>query len=553
MSTPVHRTPTRPSVATLTSVKQRREGSRTGSPSANSAEHAFLRFQSSVGNRAATAAVQRARSTTAEQAAEPAGTTTEQAAEPVGTTTEQAAGGGGAADGAPQRKSYRDRINALLDRFKKNLEPADNAVKGGQTPTNAALTHQAGATADGALKNDAAISGTSAAGWNLLTEATGVVVSGMDAYKNWKDTKQNESGAKHHTAKRKAKVKATDAGVGAVSSGSYGAAIAKEATKVQGAANAATAAEASGALSAVTGVAKGVRALIRVGGAAKKYKELQSLGDAKKVNADLLVRLDQEAHMAVFRANTAQAEMYARLDAAAAHPHEGWQEGVEEAYARFEREYRSIKPADEAYKRAQKEAADLSEVRKYAMTKQKFKMGKETMGGVVGEPAKAAAGVLTLVTATGAMASNPAGWILAAIGAGFVLGTTSYKAGRAATKRYNEKRHPDRYTLEGETPDNAAPRTESLSHALKFWKKVSKGERQAMARKIYGLAAGPDVPGSGSTTPELRQSARQLLIALKAGPDQHNLNTVEEWELTLNDPAKRDAWIAEIAEQLASG
>lgn len=81
---------------------------------------------------------------------------------------------------------------------------------------------------------------------------------------------------------------------------------------------------------------------------------------------------------------------------------------------------------------------------------------------------------------------------------------------------------------------------------------MSKGERQAMARKIYGLAAGPDVPGSGSTTPELRQSARELLIALKAGPAQHKLDA-EAWELTLNDPAKRDGWVKEIAEQLASG
>ncbi|MGC9499730.1 hypothetical protein [Streptomyces sp. WG7] len=541
MSTPVHRTPTRPSVATLTSVQQRREGSRAGSPSGNSAEHALLRLQSSAGNRAATAAVQRARSAT-----------TEQAAGSTGTTTEQTPGGGGAADGARQTKSYRERIQALLDRFKKNLEPADNAVKGGQTPTNAALTHQAGATADGALAHNAASSGTSAAGWNLLTEASGVVVNTMDTYKNVKSAKENETGAKHHTANRKAKVKGTDAGIGAVSSGSYSAAIAKEATKLQGAANAATAAEASGALSAVTGLAKGARAAVRVKGAASKYKELKNLGDAEEVNADLLTRMDREVRLAKFRTDEARAEVYARLDAAEAHPHEGWQTGVDAAFANFEKELRKIRPAEEKYNRAVKETADLHQAQEYAKKKQLYKMGKETMGGVVGEPAKAAAGVLTLVTATGAMASNPAGWILAAIGAGFVLGTTGYKAGRAANKRYKEKRHPDRYTLEGETAEDAAPRTESLSHALKFWKKVSKGKRQAMARRIYGLAAGPDVPGSGSTTPELRQSARDLLIALKAGPTQHNLN-LKDWSDTLNDPTKKDGWIAEIAEQLASG
>lgn len=543
MSTPVHRTPARPSVATLASARQRREGSgsRGASPSGSSAEHAFLRFQSSVGNRAATAAVQRVRSASGERAAEGAGT-----------VREEATGGGGGADGARQRKSYRDRIAALLDRFKKNLEPTDNAVKGGQTPTNAALTHQAAATADGALKNDSAISGTSAGGWNLLTEATGVVVSGMDAYKSMKDSRRNEDGAEHHTANRRARTKGTDAAVGAVSSGSYGAAIAKEATKVQGVANAATAAEASGALSAVTGLAKGARALVRVGGAASKYKNLKDLGDANVVNAELLARLDREVHGAVNRAEVARAEVYARLDAAEAYPHEGWQQGVDAAFATFEREFRGIRPAEEAYRRAVKDTADLSRVQKYAMKKQAAKIGKETFGGVMGEPVKAAAGVMTLVTATGALASNPAGWILAAVGAGLVLGTTGYKAGRAATKRYEEVRHPERWAPEGEAPAEAAPRTDSLKHALKFWKKVSKGERQAMARKIYGLAAGPDVPGSGNTTPELRQSARELLIALKAGPTQHKLDA-EAWELTLNDPAKRDGWVKEIAEQLASG
>ncbi|MGZ3099388.1 hypothetical protein [Streptomyces sp. H72] len=532
MSTPVHRTSARPSTAVLASARQRRGRDRAGGASATSAEHALLEFQAGAGNRAATAAVQRARGTAKGKGKAPEG--------------------GEAPASAGAKKDYRGRIAALLDRFKKNLEPTDNIVKGGQVPTNAALTHQAGATANGALTNDAAISGTSAGGWNLLTEATGVVVSGMDAYKNMKDAKSNETGAEHHTAGRKARTKGTDAGIGAVSSGSYGAAIAKEATKVQGAAGAATAAEASGALSAVTGLAKGVRALFRVGGAAGKYRNVKNLGDANIVNADLLARLDAEVHRSVNRANEARAEVHARLDAAEAHPHEGWQQGVEAAFATFEQELRGIGPAEEAYRRAVKDTANLSQAQKYVKKKQVTKISKEMVGGAMGEPAKAAAGVLTLVTATGALASNPAGWILAAVGAGLVLATTGYKAGRAATKRYGEKRHPDRYTLEGETAEEAAPRTESLKHALKFWRKVSKGERQAMARKIYGLAAGPDVPGSGSTTPQLRQSARELLIALNAGPEQHGLDP-EAWAVTLNDPAKRSGWITEIAEQLASG
>lgn len=143
------------------------------------------------------------------------------------------------------------------------------------------------------------------------------------------------------------------------------------------------------------------------------------------------------------------------------------------------------------------------------------------------------------------------GWGLAAGGASLVFGVTLYKALRAATKRYEEKRHPERWAPEGETPE-AASRGDSLKHALTFWKKVSKGERQAMAREIYALAAGPGVPGSGDTTPEMRESARALLIALKAGPGDHKLEP-EDWARTLDDPAKTAGWISEIAEQLASG
>ncbi len=137
-------------------------------------------------------------------------------------------------------------------------------------------------------------------------------------------------------------------------------------------------------------------------------------------------------------------------------------------------------------------------------------------------------------------------------GAGLVLGVTLYKALRAATKRYEEKRHPERWAPEGEAPEKAASRGDSLKHALTFWKKVSKGERQAMAREIYALAAGPGIPGSADTTLEMRESARALLVALKAGPADHKLDP-EAWAQSLDDPAKTAGWISEIAEQLASG
>ncbi len=241
MSTPAHRTSPRQSTALLTSVRRRQEGNRAGSPPRDPVGHALLQLQSSAGNRATAAAVQRARN--ADKGKEPEN--------------------GGASAGA--KRNYRDRIAALLDRFKKNLEPVDTFVKGAQTPANAGLAQQAAATADEGLKHSSAASGTSAASANLLTEATGAVVSGMDAYKNMKAATTHKTGAKHHTARKKATTKGTDAVIGAAGSGSYSAAIAKEATKVQKAADAAVASEASGVASASVGAVKGIRAAFRVG------------------------------------------------------------------------------------------------------------------------------------------------------------------------------------------------------------------------------------------------------------------------------------------------
>lgn len=90
-----------------------------------------------------------------------------------------------------------------------------------------------------------------------------------------------------------------------------------------------------------------------------------------------------------------------------------------------------------------------------------------------------------------------------------------------------------------------------MKEALKFWKKVGNGERQAMARKIYALAAGPDIKGSDTTTAEMRESARSLLKVLKAGPESQRLSP-EEWADSLDDPGRSGEWIKEIAEQLSS-
>lgn len=136
MSTPVQRTATRQSVAALT---QHRDRTRAGSPSGTPAERALLRIQSTAGNRAATAAVQRAR----------------------GTAKEKAPQKGNASTGT---KSYRDRIAAALDRVKKNLEFIDTFVKGVQVPANAGFSQQASATVSDGLKHSAGSSGAAAAG-----------------------------------------------------------------------------------------------------------------------------------------------------------------------------------------------------------------------------------------------------------------------------------------------------------------------------------------------------------------------------------------------------
>ncbi|MFJ2259885.1 hypothetical protein ACIOKD_16335 [Streptomyces sp. NPDC087844] len=530
MSTPIHRTSTRQSAAVLTSAQQRGQGSRTGNTSARSPERALLELQSRAGNRATTATVQRARDTAG-------GNAGGSAAENVG------------ASAGAKKKNYRDRIAALLDRFKKNLEPIDTFIKGFQTPTNAAFTQQAAVTANEGVKHSAAASGTSAASGNLLTEAAGTVVSGMDAYKNMRDAKQHETGAKHHTAKKKAKTKGTDAVVGATSSGSYSAAIAKEATKVQKAADAAVASEVSGAASASIGLIKGARAAFRVGKTARKYNEVKRLGDPRLVHAASLARLTESRE----HADWAAAEAYVSLDAYWAHEDggQGRLDLISEAIDAAWDSMGEARDAAESLQRAESDVEKLSTVQGYAKKKQLTKIGKETVGGAVGESTKAAAGIVTAVAAgTAGLASNPVGWGLAGAGAGLVLSVTLYKALRAATKRYEEVHHPERWAPQGETPAEAASRKESLKHALKFWKKVSKGERAAMAREIYALAAGPDI--SGHTTEEMRESARSLLIALKSGPAKHKLEP-DAWADTLNDPAKTSGWIAEIAEQLASG
>jgi hypothetical protein len=596
MSAPVHRTSERPSAATLAAARERREGDRAGgsSGSANAAERALLGLQSRAGNRAATATVQRVRGTTLEPIPEvdetsrpgtpdsfvtarsgsssesfvtarpgtpetrPATPETRPAtpdvrpATPETVETDRESEAAKAAADAKAAEELLKKATELLDRVKKNLDPVDNLSKGAQAPTSAGLGQVATASGNGALKHDAAASGTSGASWNLLTELTGVVVNSLDALKNLKESRKKKSGAAHHTANKKSKTKGADAVVGIASTGGYGAAVAKDATKLQAVADTATAAEVSGIFSAITGLWKGARAAGRVGGAARKYKRIKNLGPAGTVHAELLTRLKDEVDQAVGQIDASHANLAAIVEANRGNRPSQWYPAAIAANDALSAAYTRATDAHATYERTKLEVETLGTTQKYAKKKQRAKIGKEMFGGVVGEPAKAAGGIVAAVTAAGALGSNPAGWITAAVGAGLILSVAAYKGGRAAKKRYEEAHHPERYTPQGEKEVEAKSGWDSLKHSLKVWKKVSRHERQLMAHKIYGLAAGPEVAGSSETTPEIRRSARELLIALKAGPAQHKLDQAA-WEATLDDPAQKAAWIKEIAEQLASG
>ncbi|MFI6649424.1 hypothetical protein ACIBI8_17650 [Streptomyces sp. NPDC050529] len=526
MSTPVHRTSTRQSVAVLPPTRQSRDRSRAGAPALDSPDRPLLRIQSSLGNRAAVAAVQRARDTA------------------EGKEPEKEPENGSPSTGS---KSYRDRIAAVLDKLKKNLEFIDTFVKGVHVPANAGFSQQASATANDGLKHSAGSSGTAAASENLVTETAGAVLSGMEAVKARKDAAKHKDGAAFHGADKKANTKTADAVIGAAGAGNYALGIAKELTKAQKAMHAATAAEASGIGSSVVGAVKGARAAGRFGLTARKYRALKGLGRPDRTDEGALSRLNQARQEAEWAAD----EAYVALDAHWDHEDADRLERVSQAIDAAWAATGTARDAARDVRRAE-EGNTLNTVHTYALGKQRNKMGKQALTAV-GESTKAAGGIVTAVAATAggaALASNPVGWGLAAGAAGLILGVTAYKAGRAGMKRYDGARHPERWAGDA-TPAEPATREDALKEALKFWKKVENGERQAMARKIYGLAAGADIAGSGDTSTDMRDSARALLVALKAGPAQHR-QTPDEWANSLNDPAKSAAWVKEIAEQLSS-
>ncbi|MBT2410766.1 hypothetical protein J7I94_09365 [Streptomyces sp. ISL-12] len=568
MSTPVHRVPTRQSSAIVTAVRQRQEQERNGGSSGNPVQRALLQMQSSAGNRAATAAVQRVRSSTLEappaETETPVPETPAAASEtpaaasetPAAASATQTAGTGGAADKKKKRK--RDWAKPLVDRYKKYAEQLDAWVKGVQTPTNAGVSQTATAAGDATAAHGSAASGVSAGSENLAAELGNAGLSTLDAALALEDAKKAGKGAKYHTAMKKAKVKGTDAAIATVNSGSYAAAIAREADKLREAANAAMSAEASGSLSAVVGTAKGARSTRRVTRAIRRYKDLKALGDPRTVHEASLAELREAVRVSKERVAAANAKVVAERTGPEPHE-EDFAADFAEYFADFEAlklEMERAREAALALESAEAASVDvetLSSAQKYARKKTGYRIAKESVSGV-GETTKAAAGAVGVAVAAGALASTPVGWGLAAGGGGLLLLLAGYKGVKAVRGRYNEKRHPELHgerDEDGQFPE-AASEKEAWKHALAFWRKVENGPRQAKARDIYRLAAGPTLPENAGPAAKTQKDARDLLKVLKCGPGDHKL-TDEAWENSLNDPDQKANWIKEITEQLASG
>ncbi|XKK59092.1 hypothetical protein HFP71_23535 [Streptomyces sp. ARC32] len=481
-----------------------------------------------------------------------------------GTGEEEARRAAGAGSG---KKSDRlKEIAENADQGKRILDPADALGKGVQAPTAAGLGQQAtaeaaaaakpdataaeaaGASAASALKHDAAATGVSGASLSAGAELLALGAAVADSLRNLKTALSKKTGAGYHNARRKAKVKAGDAGMSLASTGANAGAIAKEAIKVQGVASTAASAEASGVLSGVAGVAKSIRALGKVGGAVRKHRALGKLPDAETAHAGLLARLKAPVDAAEQRAKAAYDQVSRLQQELGQGPaREGLREEFDAAARTYEDAARHEADVKLTYLRALGDARTVDGTKKFARKKQASKAVKEGMGGGLGEGLKGAGGIATVaIVATGALASNPAGWIVAAVGAGLVVLTAGYKGARSGYGRFQEAHHPERYTPHGEPVPEAQPTWESLKHAMKVWKKVSKYKRQLAAHKLYAMLSSPD------TEPELRRSAMDLLVVLKAGPDDHGVDRAT-WEASLMDPAGKADWIKEITDQLSSG
>ncbi|CAM5603494.1 hypothetical protein STENM36S_01422 [Streptomyces tendae] len=464
-----------------------------------------------------------------------------------------------AADARAEARS--DRLKAVAenaDQGKKLLEPGDALGKGVQAPTAAGLGQEAteaaaaapendtAAANASALKHDASATGVSGASLSAVTELLSFGASVADSFRNLRTALEKGSGAGYHNAHKKGKTKATDAGVSVASTGANAGTIAKEAVKLQGVASTVAATEASGVLSGVAGVAKSVRAAFKSKGAIEKIHGLRRLQKDNAAHSKRLLRLEAEANTAELNARFAREAVERARNDREGRTEEEWAAGVRAAGAAYEQVALIEARAKADFLSNARDLEDLNFATNLAKSRKVSQAVKEMGGGVMGEGLKGGGGIATVaIVATGALASNPAGWITAAVGAGLVLTTAAYKGGSAAYGRFQEAHHPELYTPEGEPIPTAKGSGDSLLHAMKFWKKITRYKRQLAAHKIYNMVARED------TDPALRASALQLLILIKAGPTDHKLDR-DEWEASLKQPAKKGDWIKEITDQLAS-
>ncbi|WP_432131083.1 hypothetical protein [Streptomyces tendae] len=455
-----------------------------------------------------------------------------------------------------------DRLKAVAenaDHGKRLLDPTDALGKGVQAPTAAGLgqdataataaapkTDTAAAAQAAAQTHDASAAGVSGASLSGLTELLSGAASVADSFRNLRTALSKGSGAGYHNAHKKGKTKAADAGMSVASTGANAGTIGKEAVKLHGVGSTVASAEASGVLSGVAGVAKAVRAAFKSKGAIAKIHGLRQLQKHNAAQSQRLLRLEAEANTAELNARFTREAVERARNGREGRTEEQWAAGIRAAGAAYEQAALIEARAKADFLSLARDLEDLNFATNLAKSRQVSKVVKEMGGGVMGEGLKGAGGVTTVaIAATVGLASNPAGWITAAVGAGLVLTTAAYKGGSAAYGRFQEAHHPELYTPEGEPIPAAKDTGDSLLHAMKFWKKITRYKRQMAAHRLYNMVSRQD------TDPALRASALQLLILIKAGPTDHKLEPAE-WEARLMNPAEKGDVIKEITDQLAS-
>lgn len=520
---------------------------------ATSRERALLDIQRTAGNRAAVT-VMRSGGTGTTGATGNARSTavTEASGTPAPTSGEAAA----KSEASPAKKSFHDRVSHALERAQQAFAQLDSWVSNVQSPVNAGFLSKAHVTNDAGLRQDVAASGAAAVGVGAGAEMLETVVAGMEAREARKEAKEHGSGAAFHTANKKAKSTTADAGLAAAGTVGEALLIARQAARLQEAASVAgPVGTVAGASGGATGLVTGGRAAVRAYTTDRKRRKLKNVTMPAGPGEEAMAELRQ----ALASAGEATAEAHAALDMYAA-------DAGDTPLARFEMAvdaaFETTKPLAEAAAALKREMdrkalyEELPAAHRYALKKQRNKEVKQALTAV-GQTTRAA-GAITTATSIGlggALMTSPAGWALAGTAALILFGVAGYKGGRAAKNRYDSARHPELHAAPAESedaaPKEAMSRGDALREALKFWKKAENGERKAVARRIYQYAAGPTVNAQSGVTSELRETAREILIVLKAGPADHRMDRVA-WEGSLNDPERTEAWIKEIEEALSS-